>query len=91
MGAEGDNRRRYATREALKDKQGASFKKTSIEIPVMLLKHSLVTKTKTGITCIILHSPLSLQEVCAHSHVRLIKFAIKISMKCYWSNANSAL
>ncbi len=61
MGAEGHDRGRYATREALKNKQGASVKKTSIEIPVMLLKHSLFTKTKNQHY---MHSsPLSLQEV----------------------------
>ena len=56
MGAEANDRRQYATREAPEDKQEASFKKTSIEIPVMLLKHSLVTKTTTDNTFVHSHS-----------------------------------
>ena len=46
MGAGGDDRRRYSPGEVVKDKQDASVKKTSIKIPVVLLKPSLLTKTK---------------------------------------------
>lgn len=54
--------------EALKDKQGASFKKTSIEIPVMLLKHSHLTKTWN-----MHHSVLQShsRRVFAQSHITL--------------------
>lgn len=54
--------------EALEDKQGDAVKKTSIEIPVMFLKHSLFTKNKDIRHHS--HSPLSLQEVYACSHIR---------------------
>lgn len=54
--------------EATKDKQGASVRKTSIEIPVVLLHLSLFTKHALPLQEVQAHIPILINCCWVHAH-----------------------